>query len=756
MRRHIKLLVGIVYITGAWLSAQPSRATHASSDGYVDSHLCANCHQAVWESYQRTGMGRSFYRPASQNMSEDWARNTYYHQASDTYFAMIRRDRRYFQRQYQIGLDGHETNTLEKEIDFVVGSGNHSKTYLHRASANTLVELPLAWYAEKGGYFAMNPGYDRPDHQGFRRLIGYECMFCHNAYPEIAFENWQTGSDPVFSKISEGIDCQRCHGPGEKHIRLARTPSARREEVRGAIVNPARLPFDRQMEVCMQCHLETTSFPLPNSIVRYERAPFSYRPGEPLADFVLHFDQSPGKAQDDKFEIAGAAYRLRKSACFEKSNGAMQCTTCHNPHEAQQGESAAKHYIAVCRHCHGSPLDRLIAAGKHTSSPDCIGCHMPKRRTDDVVHVVMTDHYIQRLKPARDLLADLPERPLNAATAYRGEVVLYYPAKLPKPEDDLYVALAQVIQKSNLEQGMSQLSNAIEKYRPESATYYLRLADALRDSGKPAQAIPIYNEALKRQPGSLAALQGLSVSLISTRQQQAAADLLKKHLDSDRRNATTWDLLGSAYTQLGRTDDAVAAFERATEVNPEMPEAYNSLGGIWFEKGDAKRAEPALREAVRLDPNYAEARNNLANLLSTSDRFEEAQVHFKAALRSKPDDSGARYDYAAALARVHRLGDARAQLETLLQLRPNASDAHELLGTVLAAQGQLQPAIEHYREAIRIQPEFSRALLHLGQALVDSGQRSEALPYLRKAAVSSDAAIREEAFKILERVEKGK
>ena len=124
-------------------------------------------------------------------------------------------------------------------------------------------------------------------------------------------------SDPVFTgSLPEGIDCQRCHGPGQKHIQVAKTPNARREDIRASIVNPSRLTPERQMEVCMQCHLETTSFPLPNSIVRYEREPFSYRPGEPLANYILHFDQAPGNGYDDKFEIASSAYRLRKSACF--------------------------------------------------------------------------------------------------------------------------------------------------------------------------------------------------------------------------------------------------------------------------------------------------------------------------------------------------------------------------------------------------------------------------------------------------------
>lgn len=759
-RRPIVWWAVVLYIFSATailrVHAQATRSSN-NVNGYVDQKVCADCHQGVWEAYRRTGMGRSFFRPNLQNMVEDFTnRNTFYHQASETYFTMTRRDGRYFQSQYQVDFDGKRTNVSEKEIDFIVGSGNHSRTYLHRTARNTLIELPLAWYAEKGGYWAMNPGYDRPDHQGFRRVIGYDCMFCHNAYPESPADSGETGSDPVFTNLREGIDCQRCHGPGGRHVQAARNPGARKEDVRSAIVNPALLAPDRQMDVCMQCHLETTSFPLPNSMVRYERAPFSYQPGEPLADFVLHFDQAPGKGNNDKFEIAGAAYRMRRSACFQKSNNALRCTTCHNPHDVQRGVEAAKHYTAVCRQCHGAPLDGLIAAGQHPRSADCVGCHMPKRRTDDVVHVVMTDHYIQRRKPERDLLADIAERPMTDSTAYHGEVVLYYPQAPPKPEDELYVAVAQVIQSSNLTEGIGRLSAAIQKFRPEKAVYYLRLADALRSAGRVDQALLMYAEALRREPKSLAVLQSMAVCLMSARQPSRAAEILKQGLESAPGDATTWHLLGTAYVEVGRTSDAIAAFQKAIELDPELPEGYNSLGGLWFEAGDVAKAEPSLRDAIRLEPNYAEAHNNLANVLSSAGRFEEARYHFEAALRSQPNDTGARYDYAMALAHARRLDDAQAQLEALLRIRPNASDAHEFLGTVLAAEGQLDRAIEHYREAIRIQPEFSRAHLHLGEALADSGHAAEAVLDLRKAAVSSDPAIRDEAFKALEKIEKGR
>ena len=705
--------------------------------GYVDAAVCATCHSRIAETYRRTGMGRSFSRPGAQDQTE----GNYYHAASDTYFQMTRRDGRYSQLQYQIGFDGKRTNELEKTVDYIVGSGNHSRTYLHRTSRNTLIELPLAWYAEKGGYWAMNPGYDRPDHQGFRRVIGDDCLFCHNAYPDDA-GGGAAGTDSIFPKLREGIDCQRCHGPGEGHVRAARRRGADPETIRGAIVNPARLTPERQLEVCMQCHLETTSFPLPNSIVRFERPPFSYRPGEALSAFRLEFDKSPDGPPEDRFEIAGAAYRLRQSQCFEKSNGALGCTTCHDPHQA--GAADSQHYAAVCRRCHATAFDRLVEGGKHSSSADCTGCHMPKRRTDDVVHVVMTDHYIQRRKPARDLLAPLAERPADA-NPYRGAVALYYPQTLPKGEDELYLAVAQVRQASNLAEGIPRLSAAIEKYRPERADYYLQLANAWRDRGQLARAVPMYEEAMRRRPKDLAVLQNLALCLMSLRQQARAVDVLKQAAETAPENATTWHLLGTAYVEMGRTADGIAAFQKAIERDPDLPEAHNSLGALWLQSRDFARAEPELREAIRLQPRYPDAHNNLANLLAATDRFDEARYHFELTLREKSENPGARYDYGIALARVRRLEEAQQQLETAVRQNPSFAEAQELLGTVMASRGQLAPAIEHYREALRIRPEFPRAQLHLGEVLADSGDVPGALPFLRQAAASSDPAAREEA-----------
>ena len=43
--------------------------------------------------------------------------------------------------------------------------------------------------------------------------MGLECIACHNAYPDFVL-----GSENKYTAIPTGIDCERCHGPGELHV----------------------------------------------------------------------------------------------------------------------------------------------------------------------------------------------------------------------------------------------------------------------------------------------------------------------------------------------------------------------------------------------------------------------------------------------------------------------------------------------------------------------------------------------------------
>ncbi len=645
---------------GVWFCALfCTTGVFSGRPAYTDAAECAACHPAIAKTYKQTGMGRSFHRAAEDYVPD----GSYYHEASDRYYAVVRRGGEPFLRRWQQEANGPEFNVEEKRIDYVLGSGNHARSYVSRAPDGRLLALPLAWYAEDGGKWAMAPGYDRPDQADFRREIGFDCMFCHNGYPEMETGAARFGKPARYrGRIPEGIDCQRCHGPGSSHVEAARR-GAGQDRARAEIVNPARLSHARQLEVCLQCHLESTSRRLPYAVRRYHRDVFSYRPGEPLGDYMMHLDLAPGSGRAETFEVVNAGYQFLKSACYRKSGEQLTCTTCHNPHDVDRGEAARTRIASICQRCHDNVQHRTPVTS------DCIGCHMQKRRTDDAVHVVMTEHLIRRTPLSGDLLS--PKREVHEAGEHTrlGRVVPLYPRKL-STLDELYLAVAQVRESANLREGIPRLQKALEKFRPTEAPFYFELGEALRNVGKYRDAARYYEQAIERDPNFPSAARGLGSALHAAGDHNRAIAVLEKAAELDSESVETWNVLGSAYDAGGRPEKAIAAWRRAMQVNPDTPEAHLNLGVALSRGGNRQESAAAFREAIRLRPDFAAAHNNLAVVLEQQGQEAMAARHFERAIELDAAYAGARYNYGLYLARRKRWAEARTQLEDALRLQP--------------------------------------------------------------------------------------
>jgi predicted CXXCH cytochrome family protein len=711
-RRGRIVLSGVALLAASWQIVPQSRPivpVTEKGSGYVDPAICAGCHQDIARTYQLTGMGRSLYRPTAANTVEDYqTHNTVHNDASGLTYTMVERDGKFYQRRSERGFDGKETNVAEEQIDYVIGSGNHAHSYLHRGSDGRLIELPVSWYVENSGYWAMSPGYDRAGQEDFRRAITGECLLCHNGLPLKGSypERGDTGLSLFPNPIPEGIDCQRCHGPGGAHVRAALAANTPREKIREAIVNPARLSRDRQLEVCMQCHLETSSSLMPNEIRRYNRSIDSYRPGEPMGEYKLFFDRASG--QGDRFEIAHAGYRLRMSACFRLSQ--MTCLTCHDPHQSYRTEKSTAHYVAVCQGCHQS----VVHKASLPAEADCLSCHMPKRRTDDVVHVVMTDHYIQRVKPNRELLAPMAE----VANPSQGPepVAAYYPSPLPRsPDNELYTATAEV--KHGSEGGIAHLESAIVRYSPAAPDFYFELGDGYARAGKSDEAIRWYKEALRKKPTFRPATKQLAATLIGKGEYARATEVLRLAVAAPPADEALFTDLGNAYLRQRMLPQAQQALKRALEINPDQAEAQNLLGLVAVQKNDPAEAEAQFRKALRSQPDLAEAHNNLGNVLAGAHRYPEAEYHFQRAIAINPMYAEAHHSYGLVLALMQSYDRATVELGEAARLDPDDAQIHDDLGDVLMARVQGEAAAEQYREVIRLKPGLADAHCNLGNLL---------------------------------------
>jgi tetratricopeptide (TPR) repeat protein len=650
---------------------------------YADPKSCAECHSAEAAKYSTTGMAHAFYRPEAKTTVDISAKDRqFFHSASATYYTMTEHGGRYFQRRWQQGPDGKPDNVEELQIDYIMGSGNHVRTYLHREQDGTLIELPLAWYAELGGHWGMNPGFDN-SHPMTRRPIAYECMFCHNAYPEVPpLAHRDLSANPVYTgALPEGIDCQRCHGPGAAHVKAARSSDTSIPQIRALILNPARLSKERQMEVCEQCHLEITSRPLPDRIRHYDQQPFGYTADQPLDSFNSYFSRDPERGRTDNFEIVNAPYRLRQSQCYLKSEGALTCETCHNPHDLRKGPHSAPYYASICMKCHAANLPAQIALHRHTASNDCVSCHMPKRRAEDVVHAIMTDHLIQlRPPPTKELLAERQEIQEIPANAYRGEVKRYLlDHERPSPSNDLYDALAQVIDSSNLEAGIPRLEEAIRTQNPDQPSVLIELGDAKRHSGDPSGAIAAYRQALILDPLSSRAQRRLGTTLGSVGQQDEALAVLQRAIEHKPDNALLWYEKGLIESTGGKREQAIEDLRKALELKPDFADAQNNLGTNLAQVGDQQGAESAFRAALATNPYDGGTHANLGRLLAGKGDWNQAAFHLQKATELDPADVNARMAYAVVLLQMHRLPEAEKQAETAVKIDPKSVQAEDLL-----------------------------------------------------------------------------
>ena len=499
--------------------------------------MCLPCHAAIVESYSKTGMGRSFNRLTGTARVEDFTRNNrFLHTASQSWFEMEERMGRFYMRRRTSGY------VMEKEIHYVLGSGNRARSYVHLTPQGRLLALPVSWYTGAGGrgYWQMAPGFDRPDHPGFRRRIGYDCFFCHNSYPKLPAG--ADVADPVYeAPLPEGIDCSRCHGPAVEHLR---------KPARGNILNPKQLPAERQLEVCLQCHLETTSRPLPFSIRRSGRGFFSYDPREPLANYMIHLDHEDTAPWNEKFEVVSAPYRMMQSACFRKSEGRMTCTTCHNPHERPRAEDRA------CRDCHSAAHKSKVEARQN-----CVGCHMVKRQPEDAPLTSFTDHKIAR-RPERRRGRDLPD--------YAGRVRVYWP---PQADALLYETLAE----------------------PEAS---LMLAQGTKSA-------ELYERALQASPRLLSAWRGLALLRFPD------LEVTRKGLAACPGDPFLLTLYGEGLRRNRHFPEAEQALRSAIDADADQFEPYLNLGVLMAEQGRFAEAVKMFRQALAIEPANEPAAGNL-------------------------------------------------------------------------------------------------------------------------------------------------
>jgi len=466
-----------------------------------------------------------------------------------------------------------------------------------------MFQFPLGWYTDTQQW-RLSLGFEDASHYGLQRQVRRECMFCHNAFPDVpegSDSHWQPHVFP--KELPLGTGCQICHGPGANHIQTI-LDGGSIEQVHEAIINPAKLPVEQRDSVCFQCHLLPAVSVIGSRNI--ERNDYSFRLGQNVSDNIHHVDiVDPELPQNERFEINHHAYRLRQSECFTKSEGKLTCISCHNPHEKVKPEQRIEHFSSVCLGCHKK---HDIDKNSKIEVNDYMSCHMSQRRTQDVIEVVMTDHKIQKFSASKtERFAPIKKKD---PIINRIDLLIKNPALSPLLEN-IYTTMLLLISfsTSNL---VSHYQSLLSNSASLNPLYYVDLAKAQIDLKQFDSALKNLELILKAEPNNLKALQLSAVAYISTKKFDLAETQLKKALLINPNVADLHINFGLLYISTSRYDLAAKKLDQAIKLKPTLTRAWYYSGYLKALKRQHSEAIKDFKSTLEIDPLYDRAYLSIA------------------------------------------------------------------------------------------------------------------------------------------------
>lgn len=564
--------------------------------GFVGSEKCTQCHQAIAETYRSHPMARSLTPIKDLVAAENELADHLVEPPGPRKYRVRRDGDRIWHHEFLPDSSGSTIYDQQVEITFALGSGSRGRAYLLERDGR-LFASSLNWYARTQRW-GLAPGYPPNSHKRFEREVGQGCLICHAGRTNEVPNQPNVYSTPAF--LENAIGCERCHGPGQRHLDYHSVPKRSRsagDDV-DPIVNPAKLDAGRREDVCHQCHLQGESQHL-----RYGRQMSDFRPGMRLEDVWLIFVSGERRSSEGQTLAISQVEQMRSSTCYSRSDdGRFGCLSCHDAHSTPAPAERAGFYRQRCLSCHAEAkaecrlpeTQRLLAPEANS----CIACHMPSLGTSDVPHTSQTDHRILR-RP--ELTRTEP-----AAQPANMNLVFFDRAdqRIPQWETDRVRGL--------------MLAGLAEKSRER------RLA---------AEAESLLKATHQIVRDDVDVIEWLGVTRLLLGNTSEARALWQSGLELDPRRESLLVRLAFFSHDLRDLPAAAAYFDRLFEVNPSHATFHGRQAHILGQLGDFDRAIKAANRAIELDPTLSQAHEWLAQVHQMRRQKELSNHHLDMARR---------------------------------------------------------------------------------------------------------------------------
>lgn len=171
----------------------------------------------------------------------------------------------------------------------------------------------------------------------------------------------------------------------------------------------------------------------------------------------------------------------------------------------------------------------------------------------------------------------------------------------------------------------------------------------------------------------------------------------------------------------------------ARRIDPADAGAHNNLGVLYYHKGLIPEAVAAFQRALELDGRMAIAQENLEIAYRESGHYDRRVAELQGHLRINPDDREVRWELGRVYASLGHHDEAAAEFEALITRHPDDVAARIQLGLSERARGRVEEATEWFAEACRRDPASAVARFYYGETLYNRGLNEPALAALQDA-----------------------
>jgi tetratricopeptide (TPR) repeat protein len=253
----------------------------------------------------------------------------------------------------------------------------------------------------------------------------------------------------------------------------------------------------------------------------------------------------------------------------------------------------------------------------------------------------------------------------------------------------------------NWDRAITNFEQALQ-YDPELAAAHYYMGQAYLKKGDPTRALSELEKAIEIDPAYINAYHTIGLAYLERGDSTAARNFFEQLVQQKAQDCDVQVAYGYVMAnELGEVEKGLAAFERAKQLCPDNPLAYQYLAfALPMDQGDEKIANfqryLELTEGQATDP---EALQYLFGLYFAEERYQEAKTTIDRVLAADPEN---------------------AQLQMYA-------------GVVASKLNQHQQAIQYYTKAVELNPELQDAYLYRALSYRETGNTTAFAADLEKA-----------------------